>query len=663
MWDTLRDVRISTDNMGLESQQLLPSSQQPKLGLEWNRQRRARPFSAMQPNSTWMLSLWRGNYGSKARERRHPIWLNDLRHKAKFQSPSPMPTRDIGISSSPEIFPAMPLLPQDLELGDMDAIRDSPANGNKTFVEPKASSEDAQLAQDTLVSGRQLVLISIALYVAFFLVALDQTILSTALPTIASHFQAVSDLSWIASAYFLPEAGLVLFFGKLLVIAPPKTVFLVSIFAFEIGSLLCALSPSVNVLIVGRAVAGLGGTGLWVSIMTIIARITTMKQRPIFMGMIGAVYALASVVGPLMGGAFSAGVSVRPHILFLDHDKTNSTLGPDVNLPIGAIAIVTVIFALPRLSTVQKSQSTLKKWLYLDWIGAFLSFAMVVMLLIAVQWGGNEKPWSDPTVIALLALFAAALIAFLAWETWYGPEAILPVHILMRRNICGAAITMASGLQSYHRAQFFVSVCFVTVNPLLYQVRGHSATRSGIDILPFMTTGYAWPFLVTCPLIAAAAFGLLFTVTATTSSATIIGFQVLLGVGLGSCIQLPIVVAQGEFADHDQHLVPQSTSLVTFLQLLGSSAGLAITGAVFQGQLRSHLRAQDLSPALLEEVLSSVKAIFAIPSPERSQVVEAYVAAVERVFLIGISCGIIASLGSLMIERRKVKMEAVSLSL
>ncbi|KAJ7204773.1 ABC transporter [Mycena pura] len=521
---------------------------------------------------------------------------------------------------------------------------DSGQDRGVCHAEDKAS-DGAHISQDIRLSPRRLTIVfaadleGSAFNLAFFLVALDQTILSTALPTIASHFKAVSDLSWIASAYFLPQAGLVLFFGRLLVITPAKRLFLVSIFTFEIGSLLCALAPSVNVLIVGRAVAGLGGTGLWVSIMSIIARITTMKQRPIFMGLIGAVFALASVVGPLIGGAFSDHVSWR--FVYI--------------LRIGFIAIIAVILALPHLPTVKTSGSAFKMWLHLDWVGAVLSFAMVTVLLLAVQWGGNEKPWNDPTVIALLVLFAVFLIAFIGWETWYGPEAILPVSIVCRRNIFGAGVA----------------------TPLLYQVRGHSATRSGIDILPFMTslmsilvsfvagavtstTGYAWPFLVLFPLIASAAFGLLFTVTANTSSATIIGFQVLVGVGLGSCIQLPIVVAQGEFVGKDQHLIPQTTSLVTFLQLLGSSTGLAIAGAVFQGQLRSRLSTLDLPPALFEEVLSSVKAIFAIPQPEQSQVVGAYVAAVERVFLIGIPCGIIATLGALLIERRKVQMEVIT---
>ncbi|KAF8162126.1 major facilitator superfamily domain-containing protein, partial [Pholiota molesta] len=117
---------------------------------------------------------------------------------------------------------------------------------------------------------------------------------------IASHFDAVKDISWIAGAYFLPQASFMFFFGRVLTIAPAKTVLLVTVGIFELGSLLCAVAPSVNFLIFGRAIAGLGGAGMWVSIMSINARITTMQQRPALFGLFGAIFAVSSVIGPLV---------------------------------------------------------------------------------------------------------------------------------------------------------------------------------------------------------------------------------------------------------------------------------------------------------------------------------------------------------------------------
>lgn len=162
-----------------------------------------------------------------------------------------------------------------------------------------------------LLNGLRLALVFTAFVMAFTLVALDQTILSTALPIIVSDFKAVSDLTWVASGYFLPQAAFLLFFGGVLTISPIKIVFLISSSIFELGSLFCAIAPSVDFLIFGRAVAGLGAAGIWISMLSILARITTLKQRPIFVGLVGAVYAVCTVVGPLIGGSFADHVTWR----------------------------------------------------------------------------------------------------------------------------------------------------------------------------------------------------------------------------------------------------------------------------------------------------------------------------------------------------------------
>ncbi|KAL5531054.1 hypothetical protein ACEPAG_3930 [Sanghuangporus baumii] len=538
----------------------------------------------------------------------------------------------------------------------------------EAFVQQRAVVQSMSIAKhentgeiEMLLPGRKLATVFAAFCLAFFLVALDQTILSTALPTIASKFDAVKDLSWIASAvahwpllshaYFLPQAAFMLFFGKVLAFEPPKTVFLVSIGIFEVGSLLCAVAPSVNILIFGRAVAGLGATGLWVSIMSMIARITTLKQRPILMGLFGAVFAISSIVGPLMGGAFSDHVTWRWCFY--------------INLPVGCVAFIVILIWLPYLSPIEQNQSVMQSWLTIDWLGTFLNFCMVTFLLIALQWGGNEKPWNDPVVIAFLALFAFFLFCFIVWE-W---------------NVLGASL-----------ASFFIFVCFVIFNyhlPLLYQVRGHSATRSGIDILGFMIsgiisisrnhvyhsffltyrisatltsgaiasiTGYAWPILVISPLLASAGFGLFFTVSEATRSSRILGFQILVGVGLGCVTQLPVVVSQADFANQE-HLVPQATSLVTFLQLIGSSVGLATAGAVFSGQLRAelHVLAPDLPQELHDALLESVKAIFTLPDNQRAAAIEAYVTAIEHVLLIGVPAAALASAFALIVRFEKMK--------
>ncbi|KAK0487875.1 major facilitator superfamily domain-containing protein, partial [Armillaria novae-zelandiae] len=389
----------------------------------------------------------------------------------------------------------------------------------------------------------------------FFLISLDQTIISTALPTIASRFQAVSDLSWIASAYFLPQAGLMLFFGRILSISSPKIICLVVIAIFEIGSLFCAVAPSVNFLIFGRAFAGIGASGLGISCMCIIIQITTVRQRPVFMGLFGAVYSVSSIVGPLIGGTLSDHVSWR-WCFYL-------------NLPIGGVAFTAVALSLPQITIKNRGQSTWEAWRRLDWIGVFLSITVVTLFLLPVQWGGNEKPRSDPVVIVLLILSGVTLAIFLAWEYRKGLEGLLPLDMFMRRNMLGVCLHSVRNMLHYSSTSLF--------QPFLYQLRGHSATKSGIDIISgicIYKSGYAWPFLFFGPLAGAVASGLMFSLNMNSSFARIAGYQILMGVGLGVALQTSLVVAQAEFSK-DETRLSQATSMATFMKVLGYAVGLA----------------------------------------------------------------------------------------
>ncbi|CAL1711124.1 unnamed protein product [Somion occarium] len=511
----------------------------------------------------------------------------------------------------------------------------------------RSVENDAGEPSSYLMNGRKLGVVCVAFMMSFALIALDQTILSTALATIVSHFHAVSDLTWIASAYFLPQAGLMLLFGRILAIAPAKVVYLLAIFIFEIGSLFCAVAPSVNFLIFGRAVAGVGAAALWVSIMAIIARITTMSQRPIVLGLFGGVFAVASIAGPLIGGAFSDHVSWRWCFW--------------INLPCGGVAIAVVYFTLPSMSPPDFSDKGWRKWLQLDYIGAVLSVAAITLLLIPLQWGGNVRSWNDPLVIGLLVASVVLICLFLVWEHKQGSNAILPISILVDGNMPGACIQT-----------LFVYIAFIT--PLLYQVEGHSATSSGISILPFMiagvltsfiagatitATGHVWPFLVGPPLLASVAAGLLFAVTPSTRASAIIGYQILLGIGLGAVTQNGLIVAQAQYHNKPES-VPQATSVITFITLIGSSLGLAISSAIFSSQLDKKLNAiNNISSNSIQAVKISIQAIFILPKDQQTPIIAAYMAAVTSIFLMTVPSAALASISAFLISRGKIAIKGV----
>jgi len=315
--------------------------------------------------------------------------------------------------------------------------------------------------------------------------------------------------------------------------------------------------------------------------------------------------------------------------------------------------------------------TTLQKWLALDHLGTVLCLGMVTSLLLPLQWGGNTRPWSDKTVIAMLCVFGVLLIMFIAWEFHRKDTAILPLRLFWNRTLTGTAIESFFLLLSVLVGTYYL--------PLWYQSKGHSATRSGIDILPFMLssvvaaasaggfisyTGRYWPFLFFSPMIAAVGAGLLFTAGADTANAKVIGFQILFGVGIGAALQNTIIAVQAEYAN-DQKMLNQASSLVAFIQLVGGIMGIAIAGTVFSNQLRSKLAlyAPSLSSDLVEAVRQSVTAVKTLPADQQAEVIKAYAAALDAVFMIGVPACILGSIACFLIRPWNLKERSVKLGM
>jgi MFS family permease len=207
---------------------------------------------------------------------------------------------------------------------------------------------------------------------------------------------------------------------------------------------------------------------IFVSVITIIAQITRLEQRPALFGAFGAVFGLSSVIGPLMGGAFTDHVSWRWCFY--------------INLPVGAIAIAFISFFLKsQPAPVNNTFPGVgwRKWLGLDWIGTILCVAMTTSLLIPLQWGGNTKAWTDPAVYSLFVVFGVLLAAFLLWEWRLGPKAIMPLAMWKNKTQIGCSLSAFFLFLGLMVATYYL--------PLWYQAtKGHSATKSGLDILPFM---------------------------------------------------------------------------------------------------------------------------------------------------------------------------------
>ncbi|KAJ7132708.1 ABC transporter [Mycena filopes] len=552
-------------------------------------------------------------------------------------------------------------------MSDSDSKREpAPASRDATLREsslrsaPRSEKDVVEPSVDpsTILTGRKLAVVFVAMLLSILLIALDQTILATALPRIASDFDAFSLQGWVASSFVLSETVFLLFYGQILRIFPAKWVLVNAVSFFEIGSLVSGLGRNVGMVIAGRVVSGVGAAGIYVAILQITAQATRLEDRPPLFALFGAVFGLSSVIGPLIGGALTDHVTWR-WVFY-------------INLPFGGVSILGVLFLLkaaPPLGTDPEKRTwrhIMRQVLRLDYFGATLIAGALTCLVLALQWGGNTKPWGDKAVIICFVFAPVLGAAFIAWERYLGDRAMVPQGIFKSRSIYA--------IQTYAFCNQFGILLYSYYIPIFYQAaRAHSATKSGIDLLPFMLGcvitimavggvvgkyGYYYPFFVMGAVILAIGAGLLYTLGTTTSSAKIAGFQILVGVGLGMGLQNTILATQVEFKDSPV-LMGQANSMVTFAQLFGGTLGVGIAEPVFASQLNKYLLqfAPNAPAAIVKE---SPTAIYdALAKDLIPGVVHSYTSALRIVFILGVPIAGIALFATLFIHNIRIPREGL----
>lgn len=234
-------------------------------------------------------------------------------------------------------------------------------------------------------------------------------------------------MGWYASAYLLCTCAFQLFFGKVYTFYSIKWTYLAAMFIFEIGSLICGLAPNSTALIIGRAVAGLGAAGIFSGAILIVAYTVPLRQRPTYTGLVGAMYGIASVAGPLMGGVFTDRLTWRWCFY--------------INLPFGAVTAIFIIFFFKSPNRAKDTSTTWKGQVaQMDPLGTLFFMTSVICLLLALQWGGSKYHWGNARIIVLLILFTILASIFVAIQFWKQELATVPPRIMANRNIWGSAL-------------------------------------------------------------------------------------------------------------------------------------------------------------------------------------------------------------------------------
>lgn len=460
----------------------------------------------------------------------------------------------------------------------------------------------------------------VALCLALFLAALDITIITTALPTIAQHFNATSsDYTWVGSAYLLASASSAPVWGKVSDIWGRKPIITLANAVFMAGSLIAALADSIGMLIAARVIQGIGGGGLVILVYVCIGDLYSMRERPKYYGIMGMVWAIASGVGPVIGGAFTEKVSWRWCFY--------------INLPLDGISLVSLIFFLTIETPKTKFIDGIKA---VDWVGVITIAGGVVTFLFGMESGGVTHPWGSAFTLCLI-IFGLLIIALFFVNEWkFAKYPIIPLRLFRNTsNLAALGVCFCHGFVfiggSYYLPLYFQAVLGAT--PILSGVY----LLAMVIILSFVSaatgifikkTGIFKEPIVLGLCFMTLGFGLFIDLPNHKQWSKIFIYQIIAGIGVGPNFQAPLIALQSHLKGHD---IAVGTATFGFTRNLATAVSVALGGVVFQNELKNHRTqlAQALGPQLSSRISGSS---FGITASQLAQLTQSQKDAVHQVY-------------------------------
>ncbi|KAH7014530.1 LOW QUALITY PROTEIN: major facilitator superfamily domain-containing protein [Microdochium trichocladiopsis] len=539
-------------------------------------------------------------------------------------------------------------------------------------------SEKAEQQSEPEKPPRDISVTAFSLCFSIFLYSLDTTVVAA---SIVTDFDALSNLAWINVGFLLGGTAFTMIWGQVYGQFNSKWVYLSNVLLFEAGSALCGAAPNMNAHIVGRVICGIGGSGLYSGVFTLIAQTTTMAERPLYISWTGLTWGIGIVLGPVVGGAFNQSYLGWRWAFY-------------INLFIGALCAPVWFLLLPSKDP-RPGIPTRVKLRELDYAGMVLLVGSLICLTFAINFGGVTYPWNSGTTIGLLVTFAV-LLALLAIQQIRTilvtlPRRLVPVQ-LARQPIMLVLFICTSASSAV-----FIPIFFV---PLLFQLtRGDTGLDAGVRLLPLIITlvfaiavngalmarfGYYMPWYLGGGILCVVGGALMYTSTSstgigttsdnttTTPAAAIYGYTVLIGLGVGSWIQASFSVAQ---AKAEPANVPAAIGLMTLAQFLGITTGMAIASSVFlnlaqqkvvdilgggggggEGGVSRH----EVEVAIMFAGSSSGGGLAGQTEEVRKMVVGAIVQSIGSTYVLVVTAGAMVAVLSLFMKRERLFISATA---
>ncbi|TAQ86103.1 hypothetical protein B7494_g5573 [Chlorociboria aeruginascens] len=507
------------------------------------------------------------------------------------------------------------------------------------------------------ISGIRWILVVLAILSSTFLFALDNTIVADVQPVIVTAFHDVGKLTWLSVAFLIGAASTNLVWGKVYGQFEAKWTYILCVFLFEVGSAVCGSAPSMDALIVGRAICGVGGSGMYVGVMTLLAATTTMHERPMYIGGTGLTWGLGTVLGPIIGGAFTDSSAGWRYSFY-------------INLFLGAVCAPVYIFLLP-VKDPRPGVSFIERAREMDYVGALFIIGAFVSGVMAVSFGGITYPWDSGRIIGLFVCSGVLFILFGIQQTFTVltslSRRIFPVEFLKSRTML-----LLFAMTSAGATAIFIPIYMI---PIFFQfTRNDSALEAGVRLLPFIMLmifavisngailsafGYYMPWYTAGGIFVVIGGALMFTVDTHTSIARVYGYSVLIGFGDGLFAQASFSVAQ---AIVPPDMAASAIGFITCAQVGGVTIALAIANSIFLNDSQKSISAllPNVPQAEIQQAIAGAGSDFVknLSDEVREQVLNAIVTAMSKAYILVMVAGALAIVLSVLMKREKLFMAA-----